>query len=101
MNTSSRVRASAPLDQHVPVDKFDNCAKKSHADEQATIKSGGFLPSLASGEIQPSVTADAITEVVTNLMNSDEGSKEGARELAAAAKVKSAGPSRRTAPAEG
>jgi glucose/mannose transport system substrate-binding protein len=34
------------------------------------------------------VTAGAITDVVTNFMNSNEDAKEGVRKLAAAAKVK-------------
>ena len=73
------------------MDKFDSCARKSFADEQATIKSGAFLPSLAFGNLQSPVTAGAITDVVTNFMNSNEDPKEGVRKLAAAAKVQSAG----------
>jgi glucose/mannose transport system substrate-binding protein len=84
----SLYKGSIPVRLDVPMDKFDGCAKKSRADEQATIKSGGFLPSLAFGELQSSVTAGAITDVVTNFMNSNEDPKEGVRKLAAAAKVK-------------
>ena len=84
----SLYKGSIPVRLDVPMDKFDGCAKKSRADELATIKSGGFLPSLAFGELQSSVTAGAITDVVTNFMNSNEDAKEGVRKLAAAAKVK-------------
>ncbi|WP_144109813.1 ABC transporter substrate-binding protein [Paraburkholderia sp. BCC1886] len=84
----SLYKGSIPVRLDVPMDKFDSCAKKSRADEQATIKSGGFLPSLAFGELQSSVTAGAISDVVTNFMNSSEDAKEGVRKLAAAAKVK-------------
>jgi glucose/mannose transport system substrate-binding protein len=84
----SLYKGSIPVRLDVPMDKFDGCAKKSRADEQATIKSGGFLPSLAFGELQSSVTAGAITDSVTNFMNSNEDPQEGARKLAAAAKVK-------------
>ena len=84
----SLYKGSIPVRLDVPMDKFDGCAKKSRADEQATIKTGGFLPSLAFGELQSSVTAGAITDVVTNFMNSNEDAKEGVRKLAAAAKVK-------------
>ncbi|MFM0340010.1 ABC transporter substrate-binding protein [Paraburkholderia fungorum] len=84
----SLYKGSIPVRLDVPMDKFDSCAKKSRADEQATIKSGGFLPSLAFGELQSSVTAGAISDVVTNFMNSNEDPKEGVRKLAAAAKVK-------------
>ncbi|EIF31197.1 ABC-type sugar transport system, periplasmic component [Burkholderia sp. Ch1-1] len=84
----SLYKGSIPVRLDVPMDKFDSCARKSRTDELATIKSGGFLPSLAFGELQSSVTAGAITDVVTNFMNSNEDAKEGVRKLAAAAKVK-------------
>jgi glucose/mannose transport system substrate-binding protein len=84
----SLYKGSIPVRLDVPMDKFDSCAKKSRADEQATIQSGGFLPSLAFGELQSPVTAGAITDVVTNFMSSNEDAKEGVRKLAAAAKVK-------------
>nr|WP_233518864.1 ABC transporter substrate-binding protein [Paraburkholderia xenovorans] len=84
----SLYKGSIPVRLDVPMDKFDSCAKKSRTDELATIKSGGFLPSLAFGELQSSVTAGAITDVVTNFMNSNEDAREGVRKLAAAAKVK-------------
>ncbi|MFM0275016.1 ABC transporter substrate-binding protein [Paraburkholderia aspalathi] len=84
----SLYKGSIPVRLDVPMDKFDSCARKSFADEQATIKSGAFLPSLAFGNLQSPVTAGAITDVVTNFMNSNEDPKEGVRKLAAAAKVK-------------
>jgi glucose/mannose transport system substrate-binding protein len=84
----SLYKGSIPVRLDVPMDKFDGCAKKSRVDEEATIKSGGFLPSLSFGELQSSVTAGAITDAVTNFMNSNADPQEGARKLAAAAKVK-------------
>ncbi|MGF6770939.1 glucose/mannose transport system substrate-binding protein [Paraburkholderia sp. GAS199] len=84
----SLYKGSIPVRLDVPMDKFDSCGKKSRTDEQATIKAGSFLPSLAFGELQSSVTAGAITDAVTNFMNSNEDPKEGVRKLAAAAKVK-------------
>ncbi|MBN3763469.1 ABC transporter substrate-binding protein [Burkholderia sp. Ac-20365] len=84
----SLYKGSIPVRLDVSMDKFDSCAKKSRADEQATIKTNGFLPSLAFGELQSPQTAGAITDVVTNFMNSTEDAKEGVRKLAAAAKVK-------------
>src|ERR1700722_17986240 len=84
----SLYKGSIPVRLDVSMDKFDSCAKKSRADEQATIKSGGFLPSLAFGELQSSVTAGAIPDVVTNFMNSNEDPKEAVGKLAAAAKIK-------------
>lgn len=84
----SLYKGSIPVRLDVPMDKFDSCAKKSRADELATIKTGSFLPSLAFGELQSPVTAGAISDVVTNFMNSNEDAKEGVRKLAAAARIK-------------
>ncbi len=70
------------------MDKFDACAKKSSADAVATIKSGGFVPSLAFGMVQSAATEGGITDAVTKFMNSDEDSSQGIRALAAAAKVR-------------
>ena len=81
-------KGSIPVRQDVPMSKFDDCAKKSYADEQSTIKSGGFLPSLAFGMVQSTVTAGAISDAVTKFMNSSEEAKTGVAALAAAAKIK-------------
>ena len=45
----SLLKGSVPVRLGVKMDKFDDCAKKSYADEQTAIKSGGFVPSLAHG----------------------------------------------------
>lgn len=84
----SLYKGSIPVRQDVSMDRFDACAKKSHADEQATIKSNSFFPSFAFGDVQSSATEGAITDVVTNFMNSNEDPQEGMRKVAAAAKIK-------------
>jgi glucose/mannose transport system substrate-binding protein len=84
----SLYKGSIPVRLNVPLDKFDACAKKSSADAVATIKSGGFVPSLAFGMVQSAATEGAITDAVTKFMNSDEDSNQGVRALAAAAKVR-------------
>jgi glucose/mannose transport system substrate-binding protein len=84
----SLYKGSIPIRQDVSMDPFDGCAKKSFADEQKTIKSGGFLPSLAFGMVQSTVTAGAISDVVSKFMNSNQDAKSGVQALAAAAKVK-------------
>jgi glucose/mannose transport system substrate-binding protein len=84
----SLYKGSIPIRQDVSMDQFDGCAKKSFADEQKTIKSGGFLPSLAFGMVQSTVTAGAISDVVSKFMNSNQDAKSGVQALAAAAKVK-------------
>lgn len=84
----SLYKGSIPVRQDVSMDKFDGCAKKSFSAEQATIKSNSFFPSLAFGDLQPSATAGAITDVVTNFINSTEEPQDAVRKVAAAAKVK-------------
>jgi glucose/mannose transport system substrate-binding protein len=84
----SLYKGSIPIRQDVSMDKFDDCAKKSYADEQRTIKSAGFLPSLAFGMVQSTVTAGAMSDAVSKFMNSAQDAKSGVQALAAAAKVK-------------
>ncbi|NTX27384.1 carbohydrate ABC transporter substrate-binding protein [Burkholderia pyrrocinia] len=84
----SLLKGSVPVRLGVKMDKFDDCAKKSYADEQTAIKSGGFVPSLAHGMAQSDATAGAITDVVTKFMNSQQDSKSAVAALAKAAKVK-------------
>jgi glucose/mannose transport system substrate-binding protein len=84
----SLYKGSIPVRQDVPMGKFDACAKKSFADEQSTINSNTFLPSFAFGDVQSSATQGAITDVVTNFMNSNDDPQEGMRKVAAAAKTK-------------
>jgi glucose/mannose transport system substrate-binding protein len=68
--------------------KFDDCAKKSYADEQTAIKAGGYVPSLAHGMAQPDAVAGAITDVVTKFMNSNQSTQDAVAALAKAAKTK-------------
>ena len=81
-------KGSIPVRLGVDMSKFDDCAKKSYADEQSAIKGGGYLPSLAHGMAQGDAVAGAITDVVTKFMNSTEDSKTAVQELAKAAKTK-------------
>jgi glucose/mannose transport system substrate-binding protein len=84
----SLLKGSIPVRLGVKMDKFDDCAKKSYADEQVAIKAGGYVPSLAHGMAQGDATAGAITDVVTKFMNSSEDPKAAVAALAKAAKVK-------------
>ena len=81
-------KGSIPVRLGVPMAKFDDCAKKSYADEQTALKSGGYVPSLAHGMAQGDATAGAITDVVTKFMNSTQDSKSAVAALANAAKTK-------------
>ncbi|CAJ2732978.1 sugar ABC transporter periplasmic substrate-binding protein [Burkholderia pseudomallei] len=84
----SLLKGSIPVRLGVKMDKFDDCAKKSYADEQTAIKSGGYVPSLAHGMAQGDATAGAISDVVTKFMNSQQDAKSALAALARAAKVK-------------
>ncbi|WJF90925.1 ABC transporter substrate-binding protein [Paraburkholderia bonniea] len=81
-------KGSIPVRLGVPMDKFDDCAKKAYADEQVALKSGGYVPSLAHGMAQADATAGAITDVVTKFMNSTQDSKSAVQALAKAARTK-------------
>jgi len=81
-------KGSIPVRLGVPMDKFDECGKKSYADEQTALKSGGYVPSLAHGMAQNDAIAGAISDVVTKFMNSNEDTKTALQELAKAAKTK-------------
>ena len=84
----SLYKGSIPVRLGVPMNKFDDCAKKSYADEQVAIKNGGYVPSLAHGMAQSDAVAGAITDVVTKFMNSTQDSKTAVQALASAAKTK-------------
>ncbi len=84
----SLYKGSIPVRLGVSMAKYDDCAKKSYADEQTAIKSGGYVPSLAHGMAQPDAVAGAITDVVTKFMNSQQSSADAVKALAQAAKTK-------------
>lgn len=84
----SLYKGSIPVRLGTDESKFDECARKSIADEAVAIKSGGFVPSLAHGMAQLDSTAGAITDVVTHFMNSTQDSKSAVEALAKAAQTK-------------
>ncbi|WP_233838159.1 ABC transporter substrate-binding protein [Paraburkholderia sp. ZP32-5] len=84
----SLYKGSIPARIGIPMDKFDDCAKRSYADEQAAIKSNTIVPSLAQGMAQTEAVAGALTDVVTKFMHSNQDSKSAVQALAVAAKVK-------------
>jgi len=84
----SLYKGSIPVRLGVDMSSYDDCAKKSYADEQASIKAGGYVPSLAHGMAQGDATAGAMSDVVTKFMNSNESSQDAVAALAKAAKTK-------------
>ncbi|MGU7773773.1 ABC transporter substrate-binding protein [Burkholderia sp. MR1-5-21] len=84
----SLYKGSIPARKGIPMDKFDDCAKRSYADEQAAIKANTIVPSLAQGMAQSEAVAGAVTDVVTKFMHSNQDSRSAVQALASAAKVK-------------
>jgi glucose/mannose transport system substrate-binding protein len=84
----SLYKGSIPVRLGVDMSSYDACAKKSYSDEQAAIKAGGYVPSLAHGMAQGDATAGAMSDVVTKFMNSNESSQDAVAALAKAAQTK-------------
>jgi glucose/mannose transport system substrate-binding protein len=84
----SLYKGSIPVRLGVDMSSYDDCAKKSYSDEQAAIKAGGYVPSLAHGMAQGDATAGAMSDVVTKFMNSNESSQDAVAALAKAAQTK-------------
>jgi glucose/mannose transport system substrate-binding protein len=80
-------KGSIPARSSVQINDFDECAKKSQADLQAAAKSNTLVPSLAHGMAQPEATQGAITDVITNFINSKEDAATAVQKLAKAAKA--------------
>jgi glucose/mannose transport system substrate-binding protein len=70
------------------MEHFDACAKKSYADEQVALKNGSYLPSLAHGMAQSEAISGAMTDAVTQFMNSNESVQTALENLAQAAKTR-------------
>ena len=80
-------KGSIPARLDVKMDKFDDCAKKSHDDFIASSKAGTLVPSIAHQMAVPAATSGAIQDVVTQFFNSEMTSKQAVGKLAAAAKT--------------
>jgi glucose/mannose transport system substrate-binding protein len=80
-------KGSIPVRMDVSMKKFDDCAKKSHADFIAASKAGTLVPSIAHQMAVPAATTGAIQDVVTQFFNSNMSSKEAVQDIAQAAKT--------------
>ena len=81
-------KGSIPARLDTPMDKFDECAKKSKADLTAASKSGALVPSFAHKMAMPSATEGAMVDVISQFMNSNMTPKAATERLAKAGKVK-------------
>jgi len=75
-------KGSIPARLDVPMDEFDDCAKKSNADIKTSGASGGLVPSFAHGMAQGNTMKAALQDVITEHFNSDMSSKDAANALA-------------------
>jgi len=75
-------KGSIPARLDVPMDEFDDCAKKSNADIKTSGASGGLLPSFAHGMAQGNTIKSALQDVITEHFNSDMSSVDAANALA-------------------
>jgi len=82
--TFNLLKGSIPARMGVPMGEFEYCAHRSAYDMEASIQSGGLLPSYAHGMALRGAQAGAITDVVTKHFNSDMSSADAAKALAEA-----------------
>ncbi len=75
-------KGSIPARTDIPLDEFDDCARKSFGDMQTASAEGSLLPSYAHGMALRGSQAGAITDVVTAHFNSDMTSEEAVQQLA-------------------
>ncbi|WP_102782833.1 ABC transporter substrate-binding protein [Thalassospira sp. GB04J01] len=85
--TFNLLKGSIPARLGVPMDKFDDCAKKSEADLKSAQDVGGFLPSMAHGMALRGHLSGAIVDVVTAHFNSDMTSDEAVSRLVEAVEL--------------
>ena len=79
-------KGSIPARTDVPLDDFDACAKRSHADLLAAIKDNTLVPSMAHEMAVPRSVRGEFLDLVTNFFNSDMSSEDAVKQLAAAVK---------------
>jgi glucose/mannose transport system substrate-binding protein len=80
--TFNLAKGSIPARTDVPLDEFDICAQRSHADLLAAIQSNALVPSMAHEmAISRSVRGEFL-DLVTEFFNSDMSSEDAASRLA-------------------
>ena len=79
-------KGSIPARTDVPLDDFDACAKRSHADLLAAIENDTLVPSMAHEMAVPRSVRGEFLDLVTAFFNSDMSSEDAVKQLAAAIK---------------
>ncbi len=82
--TFNLAKGSIPARTDVALDKFDDCAKKSHEDLTAAIAANTLVPSMAHEMAVPRTVRGEFLDVVTNFFNSDQSSADAVQALASA-----------------
>ncbi|WP_416047285.1 ABC transporter substrate-binding protein [Cupriavidus basilensis] len=81
-------KGSIPARVDVPMTKFDDCARKSAADLQTSLKANALLPSFAHKMAMSSAAEGAVTDVISQFMNSNMTPQKAAERIAKAARTK-------------
>ncbi|MGC9368338.1 MAG: ABC transporter substrate-binding protein [Paracoccaceae bacterium] len=84
--TFNLAKGSIPARTDVPLDDFDDCAKRSHADLVKAIESDSLVPSMAHEMAVPRSVRGEFLDLVTEFFNSDMSSEDAAKRLADAVK---------------
>lgn len=79
-------KGSIPARTDVPLDDFDDCAKRSHADLVKAIENDALVPSMAHEMAVPRSVRGEFLDLVTQFFNSDMSSEDAVERLAAAIK---------------
>jgi glucose/mannose transport system substrate-binding protein len=82
--TFNLAKGSIPARNDVPMDKFDECGKKSATDLKSASAASRVYGSLAHGHAQPAAVQRAYFDVITKHFNSDMSSKDAVAALASA-----------------
>ncbi|MGQ7794031.1 ABC transporter substrate-binding protein [Faunimonas sp. B44] len=79
--TFNLAKGSIPARIDVPLDAFDDCAKKSHDDLTKAIEAGTLVPSMAHEMAIPRSVRGEFLDVITEHFNSDMSSAEAVKRL--------------------
>lgn len=82
--TFNLAKGSIPARNDVPMDKFDECGKKSATDLKSASAASRVYGSLAHGHAQPAAVQRAYFDVITKHFNSGMSSKDAVAALASA-----------------
>jgi glucose/mannose transport system substrate-binding protein len=80
--TFNLAKGSIPARTDVPLDDFDDCAKRSHQDLLAAIENDTLVPSMAHEMAIPRSVRGEFLDLVTEFFNSDMSSADAAARLA-------------------